>query len=95
MALIHLMASAGSPGELAGRAAFSSMALVDMGVTGGGACGTGSTMVWAGGTALGLDGLGCRGTGAGVADGVGFEGCSSSSLVSSGLSPKTRLREQW
>jgi hypothetical protein len=43
---------------------------------------------------LDLGVLGCRGTRAGGAgfDNAGVEGCSSSSLVLSGLSPKTHLR---
>jgi hypothetical protein len=45
----------------------------------------------AGEAALCLGGLGCRGAGAGGACGTGAEGCSSSSLVSSLLSPKVRL----
>jgi hypothetical protein len=94
MALIHRMASAGSPEKSAGRAALSSMVLVDMGVTGGGARGTGGTVAEvgvAGGAALCLGGLGYRGTGAGGACGTGVEGCSFSSLVSLLWSPKVHL----
>ena len=72
MALIHRTASEGSPEKSAGRAALSSVALVDMGTAGG-----------AGGTALCLGVLGVEGT---VVVGIGEDGCSSSSL-SGWLSP--------
>jgi hypothetical protein len=88
------VASAGSPEKSAGRAALSSMVLVDMGVTGGGTRGTGGTVAMmgvAGGAALCLGGLGCRGVGAEGACGTGVEGCFSSSLVSSLWSPKVCL----
>ena len=88
MALIHRMASEGSPEKSAGSAALSSVALVDIGVTGG-AGGTGGCLGGAGGTALCLGVLGDWGTGAGgaVVDGSGEEGRSSSSLSSGWFSP--------
>ena len=60
MALIHCTASAGSLEKSVGRAALSSMVLVDMGVTGvtGGTGGARGCLGGAGGTALCLDGLG-------------------------------------
>ena len=60
MALIHRTVSEGSPEKSAGSAALSSVALVDIGVTGGagGACGCFSG---AGGTALCLGVLGVEG----------------------------------
>jgi hypothetical protein len=93
MALIQCMASAGSPEKSAGRAALSST-LVAMGVTGAGARGVGGAvagMEVAGRAVLCLGGLGCQGARAGGACDIGVEGCSSSSLVSSLLSPKVRL----
>ena len=54
MALIHRTASEGSPEKSAGSAALSSVALVDIGVTGGAGCCLGG----AGGTALCLGVLG-------------------------------------
>ena len=72
MALIHRTASEGSPEKSAGRAALSSVALVDMGMAGG-----------AGGTALCLGVLGVEGT---VVVGIGEDGRPSSSL-SGWLSP--------
>jgi hypothetical protein len=92
MALIQRMVSAGSPERSAGRAALSST-LVAMGVIGAGVRGTGGTVAEvgvAGGAALCLGGLGCRG---GSACGAGVEGCFSSLLVSL-LSPKVRLSAQ-
>ena len=80
MALIHRTASEGSPEKSAGRAALSSVTLVDIGVAGGagGACGC---LGGAGGTALCLGVPGFEGS-------VGSEedGRSSSSL-SGWLSP--------
>jgi hypothetical protein len=93
MALIQHMVSAGSPEKSAGRAALSST-LVAMEVTGAGARGVGGAVAgveFAGGAALCLGGLGCRGAGAGGACDTGVEGCSSSSLVSLLLSPKVRV----
>ena len=80
MALIHRTASEGSPEKSAGRAALSSVALVDMG-TAGGAGGTGGCLGGAGGTALCLGVLGAGGT-----VGSGEDGRSSLSL-SGWLSP--------
>ena len=86
MALIHRTASAGSPEKSAGRAALSSVVLVDMGVTGamGGAGGARGCLGGAGGTALCLGGLGVWGVdGEGaMVKGSGKEGCSSLSLGS-------------
>ena len=82
MALIHRTASEGSPEKSAGRAALSSVALVDMGVTGG-AGGAGGCLGDAGGTALCL---GVLGFGGAVVVGSGEDGRSSSSL-SGWLSP--------
>ena len=82
MALIHRTASEGSPEKSAGRAALSSVALVDMGTTGG-ARGAGGCLGGAGGTALCLGVLGVEGT---VVVGIGEDGRSSSSL-SGWLSP--------
>ena len=83
MALIHRTASEGSPEKSAGRAALSSVTLVDIGVAGGagGACGC---LGGAGGTALCLDVLGVKGT---VVVSIGEDGRSSSSLFSGWLSP--------
>ena len=83
MALIHRTASEGSPEKSAGSAALSSMALVDIGVTGG-AGGTGGCLGGAGGTTHCLGVLGVKGT---MVEGVGKDGRSSSSLVSGWLSP--------
>ena len=83
MALIHHTALEGSPEKSAGSAALSSMALVDIGITGG-AGGTCGCLGDAGGTALCLGVLGVEGT---MVEGVGEDGCSSSSLVSGWLSP--------
>ena len=60
MALIHRTASVGSPEKSAGRAALSSVALVDIGVAGvtGGAGGARGCLGGAGGTVLCLGGLG-------------------------------------
>ena len=80
MALIHRTASEGSPEKSAGRAALSSVALVDMG-TAGGAGGASGCLGGAGGTALCLGVLGVEGA---VVEGVGEDGRSSSSLLSSG-----------
>ena len=77
MALIHRTALEGSPEKSAGRAALSSVALVDIGVAGG-AGGTGGCLGGAGGTALCLGVLGV--------EGIGEDGRSSSSL-SGWLSP--------
>ena len=86
MALIHRAASAGSPEKSAGRVALSSVALVDMGVTGvtGGAGGVRGCLGGAGGTALCLGGLGVWGVdGEGaMVKGSGEDGRSSSSLGS-------------
>ena len=79
MALIHRTASEGSPEKSAGRAALSSVALVDMGTAGG----AGGCLGGAGGTALCLGILGVEGT---VVVGIGEDDCSSSSL-SGWLSP--------
>ena len=83
MALIHRTASEGSPEKSAGRAALSSVALVDIGVAGGtgGTCGC---LGGAGGTALCLGVLGVEGA---VVVGIGEDGRSSSSLFSGWLSP--------
>ena len=83
MALIHRTASEGSPEKSAGSAALSSVALVDIGVTGG-AGDTGGCLGGEGGTALCLGVLGVKGT---MVEGVGEDGRSSSSLVSGWLSP--------
>ena len=83
MALIHHTASEGSPEKSAGSAALSSMALVDIGITGG-AGGTCGCLGDAGGTVLCLGVLGVEGT---MVEGVGEDGCSSLSLVSGWLSP--------
>ena len=83
MALIHCTVSEGSPEKSAGSAALSSVALVDIGVTGG-AGGTSGCLGGTGGTVLCLGVLGVEGT---VVEGVGKEGCSSSSLVSGWFSP--------
>ena len=88
MALIHHTESEGSPEKSAGSAALSSVALVDIGVTGG-AGGTGGCLGGAGETALCLGvlkvwGFGVEGT---IVEGVGEDGCSSSSLVSGWFSP--------
>ena len=83
MALIHRTASEGSPEKSAGSAALSSVALVDIGVTGG-AGGARGCLGGAGGTVLCLGGLGVWGVdgeGAKV-KGSGEEGRSSSSLGS-------------
>ena len=82
MALIHRTASEGSPEKSAGRAALSSVALVDIDTTGG-AGGTGGCLGGAGGTVLCLGVLGVKGV---VVVGVGEDGRSSSSL-SGWLSP--------
>ena len=76
MALIHRTASEGSPEKSAGRAALSSVALMDIGVAGGGAGGACGCLGGAGGTAPCLGVLGV--------EGVGEDGRSSSSLLSSG-----------
>ena len=76
--MIHRTASEGSPEKSAGSAALSSVALVDMGVAGG-AGGTGGCLGGAEGTALCLGVLGVEGA---VVEGVGKDGCSSSSLFS-------------
>ena len=83
MALIHRTASEGSPEKSAGRAALSSVALVDIGVAGGtgGTCGC---LGGAGGTALCLGVLGVEGA---VVVGTGEDGRSSLSLFSGWLSP--------
>ena len=83
MALIHCTALAGSHEKSAGRAALSSVVLVDIGVTGG-AGGTRGCLGDAGGTALCLGGLGVWGVdGEGaMVKGSGEEGRSSSSLGS-------------
>ena len=83
MALIHHTASEGSPEKSAGSAALSSVALVDIGVTGG-AGGTSDCLGVAGGTALCLGFLRVGGT---IVEGVGEDGRSSSLLVSGLLSP--------
>ena len=88
MALIHCTASESSPEKSAGSAALSSVALVDIGVTGG-AGGTGGCLGGAGGTALclgvlGVWGFGVEGT---MVEGVGEDGHSSSSLISGLFSP--------
>ena len=83
MALIHRTASEGSPEKFVGSAALSSVALVDIGDTGG-AGGTGGCLGGAGGTALCLGFPGVEGT---MVEGVGEDGRSSSSLVSGWLSP--------
>ena len=83
MALIHRTASEGSPEKSAGSAAFSSVALVDIGVAGG-AGGTCGCFGDAGGTALCL---GVLGVGGAMVEGSGEDGHSSSSLVSGWLSP--------
>ena len=79
MALIHRTASEGSPEKSAGRAALSSVALVDIGVAGGGAGGACGCLGGAGGTALCLGVLGVEGA---VVVGIGEDGRSSSSLFS-------------
>ena len=83
MALIHRTASEGSPEKSAGSAALSSVALIDIGVTGG-AKGTSGCLGGAGGAAPCLGVLGVGGT---MVEGVGEDGHSSSSLVSGWLSP--------
>ena len=88
MALIHHTASEGSPEKSAGSAALSSVALVDIGVTGG-AGGTGGCLGGAGGTALclgapGVWGFEVDGT---VVEGSGEDDCSSLSLSSGWLGP--------
>ena len=83
MALIHRTALEGSPEKSAGSAAMSSVALVDIGVTGG-AGGASGCLGGAGGTALCLGVLGVEGV---MVKGVGEDGRSSSSLVSGWLSP--------
>ena len=88
MALIHRTASESSLEKSAGSAALSSVALVDIGVTGG-AGGTGGCLVGAGGTALCLGVLGVWEfeVGGTTVEGVGKDGRSSSSLVSGLFSP--------
>ena len=86
MALIHHTAPAGSPEKSAGRAALSSVVLVDMGVAGttGGAGGMKGCLGGAGGTVLCLGVLGVldvKGEGT-MVEGSGEDGCSSSSLGS-------------
>ena len=86
MALIHRTTSEGSLEKSAGRAAFSSVALVEIGVAGG--TGTRGCLGGAGGTALCLGvlgnwGFGVEGT---VVEGSGEEGRSSLSLSSGWLS---------
>ena len=83
MALIHCTASEDSPEKSAGSAALSSVALVDIGVTGdaGGTCGC---LGGAGGTVFCLGVLGVEGT---MVEGVGEDGRSSLSLVSGWSSP--------
>ena len=81
--MIHLTASEGSPEKSAGSAALSSVALVDIGVTGG-AGGTSGCCGGAEGTALCLGVLGVNGA---VVESIGEDGHSSSSLVSGWLSP--------
>ena len=82
--------SAGSPEKCVGRAALSSWALVDIGVTGvTGAGGTTGCLGGTGGTVLclgvlGVWGIEVEGT---VVKGFGKEGCSSSSLGSGSWSP--------
>ena len=83
MALIHRTASEGSPEKSAGRAALSSVALVDIGIAGGGAGGACGCLGVAGGTALCLGVLGVEGA---VVVGSGEDDRSSSSL-SGWLSP--------
>ena len=83
MALIHRTASEGSPKKSAGSAGLSSVALVDIGVTGG-AGGTSGCFSGAGGTALclgvlGVWGFGVKGT---MVEGVGKDGRSSPLLFS-------------
>ena len=86
MALIHHTASVGSPGKSVGRAALSSVVLVDMGVTGvnGGTKGMKGCLGGAGGTALCLGGQGVWGIGVegAMVEGSEEDGCSSSSLNS-------------
>ena len=82
MALIHRTVSEGSPEKSAGRAALSSWALVDIGVTGGaggtrGCLGAGGTALCIG--VLGVWGFEVEGT---VVKGVWEEGRSSSLLDS-------------
>ena len=91
MPLIYHTVSEGSLEKSAGRAALSSWALVDIGVTGftGGTGGMRGCLGDAGGTALCLGVLGVWGVrveGA-MVEGSGKEGCSSLSLGSGWLSP--------
>ena len=81
--MIHRTASEGSLEKSAGSAALSSVALVDIGVTGG-ARGTSGCLGGAGGTALCLGFLGIDGA---VVEGIGEDGRSSLSLVLGWLSP--------
>ena len=87
MALIHHTASEGSPEKSAGRAALSSVVLVDMDVADG--AGTRGCLGGAGGTALCLGVLGNWGTGVEgtVVEGSGKEGRFSLLLSSGWLSP--------
>ena len=82
MALIHRMVLEGSLEKSAGRAALSSVALVDIGVAGG-AGGTSGCLGGTGGTALCLGVLGVDGA---VVEDIGEDGRSSSSLVLGWLS---------
>ena len=91
MPLIYHTVSEGSLEKSAGRAALSSWALVDIGVTGftGGTGGMRGCLGDAGGTALCLGVLGVRGfeVEGTVVEGIGKEGRSSSSLVLEWLRP--------
>ena len=91
MALIHRTASVGSLEKSTGRAALSSVVLVDRGVTviASGTGGANGCLDGARGTVLCLGGLGVWGV---KVEGTGFkgfgkDGCSSSSLGSSVQSP--------
>ena len=90
--MIHRTALKGSPEKSAGRAALSSVALVDIDVAGG--AGARGCLGCAGETALCLGVLGDWGTGieGTVVKGFGEEGRSSLSLSSGWLSPYARLR---